>query len=126
MKLDLTGSPIFKAVEMMGKAAVPLMLLLLGMQLADTRLTQGIKLAGLATIIRLVVTPALAWPLANLLSLAGPTLQACLVEASMPTAVTATVLAIEFDAQPEFVTSVVLLSTLASPLTLTPIIALVS
>jgi len=126
VKLDLTGSPIFKAVEMMGKAAVPLMLLLLGMQLADTRLTQGIKLAGLATIIRLVVTPALAWPLANLLSLAGPTLQACLVEASMPTAVTATVLAIEFDAQPEFVTSVVLLSTLASPLTLTPIIALVS
>jgi len=126
VKLDLTGSPIFKAVEMMGKAAVPLMLLLLGMQLADTRLTQGIKLAGLATIIRLVVTPALAWPLANLLSLAGPTLQACVVEASMPTAVTATVLAIEFDAQPEFVTSVVLLSTLASPLTLTPIIALVS
>ena len=64
--------------------------------------------------------------LADWLSLAGSTLQACVVEASMPTAVTTTVLAIEFDAKPEFVTSVVFLSTLASPITLTPLIALVS
>lgn len=124
--LNVTGSPVFKAVEIMGKAAVPLMLLLLGMQLADTHLTQGIKLAGLATFVKLVVAPIIAWPLANLLSLTGPTLQACILEASMPTAVTATLLAIEFDAKPELVTSVVFLSTLASPLTLTPIIALLS
>jgi predicted permease len=44
----------------------------------------------------------------------------------MPTAVTTAVLAIEFDARPEFVTSAIFLSTLASPLTLTPLIALVS
>ena len=126
VNLNVTGSPIFKAVEMVGKGAVPLMLLLLGMQLAETSVAQGMKLAGLATFIRLAITPAMALPLANWLSLAGPTLQACVVEASMPTAVTATVLAIEFDAKPEFVTSVVFLSTLVSPLTLTPIIALVS
>jgi predicted permease len=124
--LDVTGSPIFKAVEMVGKGAVPLMLLLLGMQLAETPVAQGMKLAGLATFIRLAVTPVMALPLANWLRLASPTLQACVVEASMPTAVTATVLAIEFDAKPEFVTSVVFLSTLVSPITLTPIIALVS
>jgi len=118
--LDVTGSPVFKAVEIMGQAAVPLMLLLLGMQLADTRLTQGLKLAGLATFIKLVAAPIAAWPLANLLNLTGPVLQACVLEASMPTAVTATLLAIEFDAKPELVTSVVFLSTLASPLTLTP------
>jgi len=126
VNLDVTGSPVFKAVEMVGKAAIPLMLLLLGMQLADTRLTQGIKLAVLATFIKLMVTPVMAWPLVHLLNLTGPTLQACLVEASMPTAVTTTLLAIEFDARPELVTSVVFLSTLVSPLTLTPLIALVS
>jgi predicted permease len=125
-KLNVTGLPIFKAVEMVGKAAVPLMLLLLGMQLVETPKTQGMRIVGLAAFIRLAVAPAMALLLAKWLSLAGPTMQACVVEASMPSAVTATVLAIEFDARPEFVTSVVFLSTLASPFTLAPIIALVS
>jgi predicted permease len=126
INLDVTGSPIFKAVEMVGQGAVPLMLLLLGMQLAKAPLAQGMKMASLAALIRLVVSPLIAWPLANWLGLTGSTLQACVVEASMPTAVTTAVLAIEFDARPEFVTSVIFLSTLASPITLTPIIALVS
>lgn len=126
INLNVTGSPVFKAVEIVGQGAVPLMLLLLGMQLAETSLAQGMKMAGLAAFIKLVVAPVIAFPLANLLRLAGPTLQACVVEASMPTAVTTTVLAIEFDVEPEFVTSVVFLSTLISPITLTPIIALVS
>jgi predicted permease len=126
INLTVTGSPIFKAVEKVGKGAVPLMLLLLGMQLARTSLAQGIRIAGLAALIRLVVAPIIAFPLANLLSLTGSTLQACVVEASMPTAVTTAVLAIEFDARPEFVTNVIFLSTLASPITLTPLIALVS
>ena len=124
--LDVTGSPVFKAVDMVGQGTVPLMLLLLGMQLAKTSLAQGIRTASLAAIIRLAVAPAIALPLASLLGLTGPTLQACVVEASMPTGVTTAVLAIEFDARPEFVTSVIFLSTLASPITLTLIIALVS
>jgi predicted permease len=126
INLNVTGSPVFKAVEMVGQGAVPLMLLLLGMQLAKTPLSQGMKTAGLATLIRLAVAPAIALSLANLLSLTGSTLQACVVEASMPTAVTTAVLAIEFDARPEFVTSVIFLSTLVSPITLSLIIALVS
>jgi predicted permease len=126
MNLTVTGSPVFEAVEMVGKGAVPLMLLLLGMQLANTPLAQGIRTAGLAALIRLAVAPIIAFALVNLLSLTGSTLQACVVEASMPTAVTTAVLAIEFDARPEFVTSVIFLSTLASPITLTLIIALVS
>ena len=125
-KLNVTGSPVFEAVEIVGSGAVPLMLLLLGMQLARTSIAQGMRIAGLAAFIKLVVAPIIALPLANWLGLAGPTLQACVVEASMPTAVLTTVLAIEFDAKPKFVTSVVFLSTLISPITLTPIIALVS
>ena len=124
--VNVTQSPIFNAVEMVGKGAVPLMLLLLGMQLAKTSMAQGMRIAGLATFIRLVAAPVIALPLANWLGLAGSTLQACVVEASMPTAVTTAVVAIEFDARPEFVTSVIFLTTLVSPITLTPIIALVS
>jgi predicted permease len=41
----------------------------------------------------------------------------------MPTAVVTTILALEYDVLPVFVTSVVLLATLLSPLTLTVLIA---
>jgi predicted permease len=41
----------------------------------------------------------------------------------MPTAVITTILALQFDLSPAFVTSTVFVSTLLSPLTLTPLIA---
>jgi predicted permease len=44
----------------------------------------------------------------------------------MPTAVMSTILAIEFDVEPGFVTRVVMLTTLLSPLTLTPLITLLA
>jgi len=55
--------------------------------------------------------------------LSGPAFQAGIVQASMPTAVVTTVLALEFDVDPAFVTSVVVASTAISPLTLTLLIA---
>jgi malate permease and related proteins len=42
---------------------------------------------------------------------------------SMPVAVVTTIFALEFELSPEFVTSAVFLSTVTSPLTLTPLIA---
>jgi predicted permease len=42
----------------------------------------------------------------------------------MPTAVITIVLATEYDVEPALVTSVVMLTTLASPLVLTPLMAL--
>jgi predicted permease len=41
----------------------------------------------------------------------------------MPTAVLTTILALEFDTAPSFVTNVVFTTTLLSPLTLAPLIA---
>jgi predicted permease len=58
------------------------------------------------------------------MSLQGSALQAGVTEASMPTAVMATVLATEYDVEPAFVTTVVTTTTLLSPLTLTPLLAL--
>jgi len=45
------------------------------------------------------------------------------LEASMPTAVITTILAVEYDLDPIFVTGIVVVTTLLSPLTLTPLIA---
>ena len=59
----------------------------------------------------------------SLLNQPGPALQAGVVLSSMPVAVVTIILALEFNLDPEFVTSAVFVSTLMSPLTLTPLIA---
>jgi predicted permease len=50
-------------------------------------------------------------------------LQAGVLESGMPSAVLTTIIAMQYDAEPEFVTSVVLATTILSPLTVTPLIA---
>ena len=117
--------PIAKAVDLVGGASVPLMLLLVGIQLARTSLAGELKLIGLATLMRLVVAPAVALVLAAWLGLTGVTRQTCVSQASMPTAVTTTILATEFEAKPRFVAGVVFVSTLASVITLTLVLAFI-
>jgi predicted permease len=117
--------PVAKAVDLVGGASVPLMLLLVGVQLARTSLAGELKVIGLATFARLVVAPAVALVLAAWLDLRGVTRQACVTEASMPTAVTTIILATEFEANPQFVAGVVFVSTLASVVTLTLLLALI-
>ena len=117
--------PVAKAVNLVGGASVPLMLLLVGMQLAKTSLAGELKAIGLATFVRLFVAPAVALVLAAWLDLTEVTRQACVTEASMPTAVTTTILATEFEAEPQFVAGVVFVSTLASVITLTLLLALI-
>ena len=116
--------PVAKAVDLVGGASVPLMLLLVGVQLAKTSSAGELKVIGLATFVRLVAAPAVALVLAAWLGLTGVTRQVCVIQASMPTAVTTTILATEFEAEPQFVAGVVFVSTLVSVITLTLLLAL--
>jgi predicted permease len=93
--------------------------------LARTSLAGELKVIGLATFVRLAVAPAVALVLAAWLGLTGMTRQACVTEASMPTAVTTIILATEFEAEPQFVAGVVFVSTLVSAITLTLLLALI-
>ena len=102
-----------------GQAAIPVMLIILGMQLADIHLREEWRLISLASAIKLLSGPVLGIVLAGLLGISGLTRQAVIVEASMPTAVMALVLATEYDTLPRFVAGVVLVSTLASLVTVT-------
>jgi malate permease and related proteins len=76
-----------------------------------------------AVALSLVITPAAAFVIASALGLTGAAFQAAMVQASMPAAVVTTILALEYEIAPSFVTSVVLASTVLSPFTLTLIIA---
>jgi predicted permease len=62
--------------------------------------------------------------LAHLLGLSELSTQLAVMLSSMPTAVNVTILALEFDVRPRFVSSVVAVSTVASVLSLTLILAL--
>jgi len=120
-----TPAPIDRATNLLGQAAIPVMLMLLGLQLASIKTFPRARLGliGLAAVSQLLLAPLATLGLASALQVSGVTLQAVVVESAMPTAVITTILAVEYDLDATLVSGTVVLSTLLSPLTLTPWIA---
>mgnify|MGYP000199748843 CR=1 FL=1 len=116
-------SGLDRSVALLSNAAIPCMLVLLGMQLVNIRLDGHIKPLILTSSMRLLIAPMLAFGLTRLFGMSGAAQQAVVLEAGMPVAVLTTILATEFDTAPTFVTTAVLITTLLSPLTLTPLLA---
>jgi hypothetical protein len=98
------------------------MLLLLGMQLSGYGRRDHIGLLGIVAGLRLVVSPLIAWALTAAFRFPPAAVQAGILEAAMPSAVLNSILATQFDIEPEFVSSAILVTTLLSPLTLTPLL----
>ncbi len=125
---NLTGfavpEPIMKSVDLAGSAAVPVMLTILGFELARVTVESDRVTIGLATIAKLIVTPLIAFPLAYVMGLQGVARAVCIVEASMPTAVLASIVAVEFDVRPKLVTGIVFVSTVFSIVTLTVLLGI--
>jgi predicted permease len=123
----LTRTPVplavMRPVEMLSDAALPIMLLVMGMQLERAMMPKHPAAVATAVVLSLVVSPLAGLGLSMLLGLYGPARQAAIMLASMPAAVVTTVLALEFELDPNFATSVVLVSTMLSPLSLVLIIA---
>jgi predicted permease len=117
--------PLERAITLLGRAAVPGMLVILGLQLSRTSVKGRLGPILLATATRLVIAPLIAFPLATLLGLSGLARQVSIVEASMPTAVISSVLATEFGSDAEFASATILVSTLASMITLSILLSLV-
>lgn len=114
---------VTRPVGLLSDAAIPVMLLVLGMQLERHTRPEHPAAVATAVALSLLVAPLLAFALSALLGLEGPARQASIMEASMPAAVATTVLALEFELDANFATSVVMFSTLLSPFTLVGLIA---
>ena len=110
---------VARATELAGDAAVPMMLLVLGMQLAQGSAFDAPVAVGLAVLLRLVLSVFVALGLTSLMGIEGLTRDVLLVLAGMPTAVFTIIVATEFNARPRFVTTVVVTSTVLSILTVT-------
>lgn len=116
-------APVRAPITLLSDAAVPMMILVLGMQLERASRPERPAVVAAAVVVSLVLTPLVAMGIAHLVGLRGAAFQAGVLQTSMPTAVITTILAVEFDVLPDFVTSVVFVSTLLSPLTVTLMIA---
>ncbi len=117
---------IMRPVSLLSDSALPVMILVLGMQLERAVWPSRPGIVMLAVGISLFVAPLVALGLTSLLGITGAARQAAVILSSMPVAVITTILALEFELDAEFVTSAVFISTVASPLTLVPLIAYLS
>jgi predicted permease len=114
---------MMRPVSLLSDAALPVMILVLGMQLERAVWPARPGIVALAVGISLFAAPFVALGLASLLGISGAARQAAVILSAMPVAVVTTILALEFELSTEFVTSAVFVSTIASPLTLAPLIA---
>lgn len=119
--------PLFvsRTVGLLGAAMIPMMLFVLGVQLARTKALRPTADVAIVAALRLVGAPALAWVLAPAFGLAGVERAAGILQAGMPAAILVAIIATEYDVAPGFVTSAVLFSTLLSLPTLTVLLSLV-
>ncbi len=115
--------PLERTTSLLSDAAIPAMLVLLGLQLQRNQRTRHLPALILSNGMRLIGSPVLALGLAAVFGLQGIAYQAGILQAATPTAVLSTVLSTEYDVEPAFVTTVVFTTTLLSPLTLTPLLA---
>jgi malate permease and related proteins len=114
---------VMRPIGMLSDAALPIMLIVMGMQLERVVRPEHPTAVAVAVALSLAVGPIVGVALSTLLGFAGPARQAAIVLASMPAAVVTTVLALEFDLDPSFATSVVFASTMLSPFSLVLVIA---
>ncbi|NKQ37454.1 MAG: AEC family transporter [Chloroflexi bacterium] len=115
-------APLMRGIEIAGAGAIPVMLLVLGAQLADLRGVTDVRLTLTAVPLRLLVGPLVGVLVAAFLGLTGLGRSTSIIEASMPPAVFTIILATEFELKPPVVTGVVVIATLLSPFTIATVI----
>ena len=113
-----------QAVAQLGAAAIPIALILLGMQLSETSFRPKLQ-EVLVAIARLAIAPAIAYGFGRLLQLETLDLQVLVLQSAMPTAVNSFVLVSEFGGDKGLVARAIVTSTLISFISLPIILSLI-
>lgn len=111
-----------RSITLLSQATIPLMLVMLGLQLARTERLQHPRIVISTIGLRLLISPLLALLLSLLFQLNGLALIAFVMQASMPVAVATIIFATEFQLDKEQILGSVLATTLVSPVTLSVLI----
>ncbi len=110
----------YQAIDLVAEAAIPTIMIILGMQLANVS-TQAWEWKGisLASAIRLIASPILAYVICLFFPVNTLLQNVIITLAAMPAAATTTMYAVQYNTNPQFVSSSTLITTLLSILTLT-------
>lgn len=115
-----------RAAETASEAAIPLMLVLLGVQVSYFVELKQIDLVAIGAAFKLLLSPVVGFGLALLLGMNDASTAGFIMQVSMPTAVLTIVLATEFDLDIDLTLNLLLVSTALSPVTLSVLIALLT
>jgi predicted permease len=114
--------PLERTVSLASDGAIPLMLILLGVELARVEWSHSLGALSLGAGMRLLIGPLVGLLLAIPFGLTGAARQGCIVETATPAAVTNAVLATEYKLDTSLVTAIIFIGNILSPLTLTPLL----
>lgn len=117
-------TPILRTADLAAGGSIPLMLILLGVELSRVEVAGKLRAMQLSVGLRLLAAPLLGLLFAALFGITGLARQAVITQVSMPSIVSSTVLAAEYQLDSRLVTAIIFISTLLSPLTLTPLLVL--
>lgn len=113
---------VMRPVSLIAQAQIPIMLMMLGVQLAQTRIGSRLRGISVGVVLRLVGGAAVAFVLAPLMGLSGLARQVAIAQSSTPAAVSSAMMAIEFGADADYVASVIFFSTLLSSVTMSALL----
>jgi len=111
-----------RPMELVAAGAIPMQLLLLGMELSRLQLRTLSTLTVGISAARMVIAPVTALLISLCLGLEGLVASVLIVQAAMPSAINSMILAVRYGRRPELAAGVVLVTTLLSLGTLTLIL----
>ncbi len=117
---------LWRGIELVADGAIPLQLVLLGMELARLRVGAIAATTAELTLLRTIGAPLLALGLAAAVGAEGLLFSVLIIQGSMPSAINSMILAIRYDRRPDLAASVVFLTTLLSLASLTVVLHLVA
>lgn len=114
---------LLQVIDFVANAAVPTIMLALGMQLADIPLNRlDWEKVSFSLLSRLILSPAIAWVIALWLPVDPLLKQVMVVAAAMPSAANTTMYSLQFGSEPKLVSGITLLSTVISAVSLTVVL----
>ena len=113
---------LFRSVSVLKDAAIPAMLVLLGLQLSQPIVMSRRTLVSTGILIKFLLSPVIGVGLVLLFHLDNLAATAFIMQTSMPTAVMTLILAKEYRLDETLMINLIMISTLLSPLTLSVII----
>lgn len=113
-------------IGMVGDAAIPVMMVLLGMQLGSiVSMKQNLQVILSGVVLKMFIAPLFAFLFISLFTVDPLIALVLIIISAMPTAATTTMYAIEFDTEPELVSSITFISTAVSIVSLSVLLNII-